>query len=653
MIGTVLQGKYKVERKIGEGGFAKVYRGFHEQLKRTVAIKVLEELGERSRFKSRFLREAVSMGQLNHPNIVTVYDCAEYKGQPYLVMEYVNGPTLLQLVGQRSLALPQISEIAVQICQEMSYAHKQGIIHRDLSLRNIMLSEEEHHEPVVKILDFNLAKLLHDAAHTTGKAMMGTPYYMAPEQIRNETVDGRVDIFAFGVGLHRMVNGRFPFEAQHPAALMYLVLNEFEIEFADGVPESMRDVILRCLEKDPRSRARSFDELLADLESIRKECRKIDTAVSNTLTGLDIFAERGSKRNPYLNRVMIKHPSDFFGRKAEVRKIYSRLDAPHPQSISVVGERRIGKSSLLNYIYHPKNRKRNMNNHQNSIFVYLDFQRDVDFDMPKFIHFLFNMFSYEMNGESQYTKREETLDQLKDVIQELHGKGKRIIILMDEFESITRNKNFDERFFSFLRSLANSYRVAYVTSSYEELQFMCHNKDVSDSPFFNIFSNLPLRPFQHDEALELISVPSKTEAVPLEQHADKIIELAGYFPFFLQIACSNVFEHLVDNPDAEPDWGEITRSFVEEVYPHYHFVWERMDGAAQENLHRVAAGKPTNKKLDYVNEDLIRRGYLRESNGRLEFCSTVCRQFVLEQKQKRDRKKSFLGSLFKRRQNQP
>ena len=208
MIGAVLQDKYKVERKIGEGGFATVYVGTHLQLERRVAIKVLSETGEGDRFKARFLREAVSMGQLNHPNIVTVYDCEQYHRRPYIVMEYVNGPTLLELADKAGLSELQITEIALQVCSGMSYAHKQGVVHRDLTLRNIMIDESNGDEQKVKILDFNLVKLLHDKNQTTGNAMMGTPYYMAPEQIRNDQVDGRVDIFAFGVGLFKLMNGR-------------------------------------------------------------------------------------------------------------------------------------------------------------------------------------------------------------------------------------------------------------------------------------------------------------------------------------------------------------------------------------------------------------------------------------------------------------
>ena len=125
-----------------------------------------------------------------------------------------------------------------------------------------------------------------------------------------------------------------------------------------------------------------------------------------------------------------------------------------------------------------------------------------------------------------------------------------------------------------MRSLANSYRVAYVTSSRDELQLMCHNKDISDSPFFNIFSNLPLRPFNREEAMQLITVPSKSEWIPLEPYAGNIIELAGFFPFYLQIACSNAFEYILDNPGEDPDWRQISKGFMDERDKAFeHAIW--------------------------------------------------------------------------------
>lgn len=650
MIGNVIDGKYKIEKKIGKGGFGTVYRAFDQNLKRSVAVKVLSRGGTEESFKKRFFREAESLAKMNHPNIVTVYDCGEFEEQPYLVMELINGPALNDLIVKTSLTLAQIYSLSSQVCKAMSYAHGLGIIHRDLTLKNIMVNEDESENAQVKILDFGLVKLLRDEMQSTGQTMMGTPSYMSPEQILGGAIDGRADIFSYGVGLFRIVNGHFPFEAEHPAALMYSIVNDENIEFTDEVPIDLKDVILQCLAKDPRERCGDFSELGKEFKALQRALSASVAESSIVISGVSALKERSSKRNPYLNRVMINNPKDFVGRNKEIRKIYSRLDAPHPQSISVVGDRRIGKSSLLNYIYNRKNRKRNMQNYENAIFVYLDFQRNVDFDVPKFIDYLFSVFSYETEEGKKYAEQEKTLDQLKEAVQEINDKGKRIIVLMDEFEVITNNEKFEEDFFSFFRSLANSYKVAYITSSCDELQLMCHNKDISDSPFFNIFSNLPLRAFSREEALELITVPSKTEGIPLEQHAEKIIELAGYFPLYLQIACSNVFEYLLDNPDAEPDWLQITKSYKDEAFPHYSFIWERMEEAEQDNLNRIASGKQISKQYKFINENLQRRGYLLETTEEPMLFSNTFKDFILgEMESSSLQKRSLFTKLFKRK----
>jgi serine/threonine-protein kinase len=217
---------------------------------------------------------------------------------------------------------------------------------------------------------------------------------------------------------------------------------------------------------------------------------------------------------------------------------------------------------------------------------------------------------------------------------------------MDEFESITTNPGFDMQFFSFLRFLANNYKVAYVTSSYHDLQQMCHDEDIADSPFFNIFSTLSLRTFSRDEAVELICGPSQSEGIPLEPHIDNILGLSGYFPFFIQIACSAVFEYLAENEDGEPDWTRISEVFREEATQHYQYIWDRMDENFQNNLSRIAAGKKVDKKFRHVNDDLVQRGYLVESNGRMELFSKPFQDFVLTRAGGNKHRRSFLSSVF-------
>lgn len=641
MIGTILNEKYRVEKTLGRGAFGEVYRAHDIRLKRDVAIKVLLDVGFEDSFRNRFLGEAEAMAKLLHPNIAAVFDSGEIGNRPFLVMEFVEGASLLETVENTPFGIRDVVRVGAQVCSGMAYAHERGIIHRDLTLRNILLTSAG----AVKVVDFGLAKMMHSQVQSDPNYVVGTPMYLSPEQILGEPVDKRCDIFSFGVCLYRMVSGRFPFEAEHPASLFFLIAKEGPAPLEEHVPPDLRDVILRCLEKGREHRYASFDDLGAALSQLSKTEPAAD-AHSITQTGaVAIVPHRGSKRNPYLNRVMIKNPDDFFGRAREVKKIFARLDAPHPQSISIVGERRLGKSSLLNFIYQRRNRRLFMQNYDEAIFAYMDFQGSHGLDIPKFIDLLIGMFNYEKQKEIVLGESTRTLDKLKEVTDDLNKSGKRIIVLMDEFEAITRNPNFDMQFFSFLRYLANNYRVAFVTSSFQELQQMCHAEDIADSPFFNIFSNLPLRVFGREETEELIRIPSEREGLPLAAHSEKIVALSGYFPLLIQIACSNVFEHLLEQGSGRLDWGSIEKSFREEAWPHFAFAWDKMDGASRDALARAAAGKASDRKLQHVVEDLLRRGYLHAADSGTDLFSEPFRDFVLEQVGGRRSRPSIFGML--------
>jgi serine/threonine protein kinase len=622
MIGTLVAGKYRLDRKMGQGGFGLVYCGLDVNLKREVAVKMLHGYGPDEKFRRRFERESEMTASLMHPNIATVFDFGEHEGKPYLVLEFVNGPTLRQMAESRKLSLGEILKISLQVCSAMAFAHSQGIVHRDLSMNNIMINESND----VKIVDFGLARLLDQDSNTSSR-IDGTPYYLAPELFTGAVVDHRVDVFAFGVCLYRLLNGRFPFDAEHRASVIYQIINEPNIEFAEEVPGRLRAIVLKCLEKDPSNRYRDFSVLGDDLAGLQHACLESTLEIPVAVRS----PRRSSKRNPYLNRVMVKDPSDFYGRQREVAKIYSRLDAPHPQSISVVGDRKIGKSSLLNFVYNHKNRKRFMRNtYTDAMFIYVDLQRAIDLTVSMFIGIVSGMLRLEERSTFASLQEPKTLDDLKDMVQAATENGKRIIILMDEFDSITKNRNFEMQFFSFLRFLANNYKVAYVTSSHTELQLLCHDKDIADSPFFNIFTNLPLRPFSGDEANELISTPSEREGIPLGRYAGRILAMSGYFPMYIQIACSAVFEYLVEHRGSKPDWDAVAGAFGEEVSPHYAFVWDKLDENSQETMARVAMGRRIGDQYKHISDDLLRRGYLIQSDGGTSIFSDSFRDFVLK-----------------------
>lgn len=246
--------------------------------------------------------------------------------------------------------------------------------------------------------------------------------------------------------------------------------------------------------------------------------------------------------NPYLNRVAIRDPRQFFGRKKELGKIFSRVGAARPQSVSVVGPRRIGKSSLLRYIGDPKIRELFLESSGKHVFFYMDLQQRRDIGPPEFFKGFFSLLRREIPDGRFLGKAAHDFESTRDALERVHSRGYKVVVLFDEFDAITANERFTLDFYSFLRSLANNFNVAYVTSSNRDLQERCHAEKIADSPFFNIFTNVYLRTFTEREALDLITWPSSEAGYPLRPHAGLILEMAGRFPFYLQIACSVLFD---------------------------------------------------------------------------------------------------------------
>ena len=315
-------------------------------------------------------------------------------------------------------------------------------------------------------------------------------------------------------------------------------------------------------------------------------------------------------RNPYLNRVAIKDPAQFFGRSREVSKIFSRLTASRPQSISVVGDRRIGKSSLLNYVNHPQVRARYLDQTDAYVFAFIDLQQKRRITPPEFFKELFELLAKEMGDES-LTAEAPTFDAVRALLERFRRRSRKLIVLMDEFDAITTNRAFDLEFYSFLRSIANNYDVAYVTSSARDLQELCHTQLIADSPFFNIFTNVFLRAFTRKEATELIARPSAEAGVPLEGYARRITEIAGYFPYFLQIACSAYFDYLEDN-DGKLNREEVEATFLDEARGQFRFIWDHMSDSQRRCVREFAEHEQVGKEQAHAYEDLKRAGYFIE-----------------------------------------
>jgi serine/threonine-protein kinase len=263
---TARQGpaRYQILAELGRGGMGIVYKAKDTVLDRIVAFKVLpDSLKENPQALKNFLREAKSAAQLNHPNIVTVYDAGEQSGRYYIAMEYVDGNTLKEIVRRRGAIAPGgVLHVLVQMCEALAFAHEKKIVHRDVKTANTMWTRDRK----AKIMDFGLAKVVEEVRnHTT--LVSGTPYYMSPEQTLGRNVDSRTDLYSLGVTIFELATGRLPFtEGNIPYHHVHTPPPDPRAIKPD-VPPLLATIIERCLRKDPAERYQTAREILAEVRT--------------------------------------------------------------------------------------------------------------------------------------------------------------------------------------------------------------------------------------------------------------------------------------------------------------------------------------------------------------------------------------------------
>jgi serine/threonine-protein kinase len=264
-------GRYEIQKLLGRGSMGTVFLARDPAIERVVAIKLIQTATfltarEQERYRNRFRREAKAAGKLIHPGIVTVFDIghADQESQ-FIVMEYVEGPTLAALVQDKELQVDETVRVAHEILDALGYAHSFGIVHRDIKLANIMVTPGLH----TKIMDFGIAHVVGTQLTPTEQSL-GSPNYMAPEQLSKGTIDQRTDLFAFGVVLYRLLTGKLPFTGDSFAAAAHAILSE-QPESPDrinpDVSPALGRVVLRCLAKDPAERFASAEEVRQALAS--------------------------------------------------------------------------------------------------------------------------------------------------------------------------------------------------------------------------------------------------------------------------------------------------------------------------------------------------------------------------------------------------
>jgi hypothetical protein len=268
-------GRYEVVAELGRGAMGVVYKARDPQIDRMVAVKTVslwgQELDEEKEFRLRFLHEAKAAGRLHHPGIVAIFDAGENpeNNHPYIVLEYVAGEALNRILArEKKLPLPTALQLTQEVAEALDYAHAQGVIHRDIKPANILVTEEGH----AKIADFGIAKL--NLAHfTVPGRLLGTPAYMAPEQLSGEAADGRSDLFSLGVILYAMVTGHSPFHGDSATTVSFKVANREPLPASAldlTLPHELDEVISRAMAKDPQQRYQSGAEFAEDVSQLQQ-----------------------------------------------------------------------------------------------------------------------------------------------------------------------------------------------------------------------------------------------------------------------------------------------------------------------------------------------------------------------------------------------
>ena len=326
MIGTTINDRYKIESELGRGGMGTVYRAHDSTLNRDVALKLMSNTDLGTQGRTRLLNEAQTVAQLDHPNIVTVFDAGEFESKPYIVMQLVEGGTLYD---QKPESLDETLNIVKQVCAALDYAHRREVVHRDLKPENVAVSEDG----TAKLMDFGLARSVTSRMTSEGN-IVGTVFYMTPEQAMGQELDGRADLYALGVMLYELTTGELPFVDDNPIAVITQHINAPVVPPRaknEEIPAYVDNPILKLMEKAPEDRMESAAAVLEILES--PEDADASLRETKTVTVLDRIV-----------RGRIVGRTDEY---EEARTLWREVADGTGQTLLISGEPGIGKTRLM------------------------------------------------------------------------------------------------------------------------------------------------------------------------------------------------------------------------------------------------------------------------------------------------------------------
>lgn len=337
LIGRRLDGRYLIEGLVGVGGMANVYRGKDMKTGNAIAVKVLkEEFLDNEELVRRFKNESKAISILDHPNIVKVYDVSVTDTMQYIVMEYVDGITLKEYLKQRGGALTwkEVVHFATQVLSALQHAHSKGIIHRDVKPQNIMLLADGS----IKMMDFGIARLSRAQSQTVSDKAIGSVHYISPEQAKGDRTDARTDIYSVGIMLYEMLSGKLPFDGNGAVSIAIMQIADKAkplVEVAPEVPEGLRQITEKAMEKDPSKRYQSAQEMLGAIEEFKRNPsirfayeyqtgdapdKTINKVVSNAKAGSRTPAKQGGKTGAIRTSEARRAGSQTAGKKGKKKK---------------------------------------------------------------------------------------------------------------------------------------------------------------------------------------------------------------------------------------------------------------------------------------------------------------------------------------------
>ncbi len=335
--------------------------------------------------------------------------------------------------------------------------------------------------------------------------------------------------------------------------------------------------------------------------------------------------------NPYVHRRPVTGSAGFFNRTSEIRRISSRVAADRPQSVSIVGEPGIGKTSLLNWLCDPTSQAEYLDNPASYVTLLLS----LGTESPQSPEAFFSLVKEVLESTDGGTMA-PSYGGFNELVKLLMQEQRKLVLFCDDFGVITQNRNFPLDFFSFMRSLANSNDIGYVTTSSAPLQKLCYTQDIEESPFFNIFTTVNLESFKADESRRLVEEPAQAAGSPFGQETDWVLELGGNLPYLLQATASIAFDARANGGIQHKRLGDAA---AKEVQGYLETLWnEAFSEVEQEVMRRLSNGKPIERRLEFAAEALERSGHLRKAGSSYEIAAGLFSRFV----------KSRSGSLLKR-----